>query len=74
MNRDKRTLNALVFARRGVLAMACAMILAPRAALTPPLPPSSVPRPYTVHAALTTDDANGFAGAPTNSDPPVWPP
>ena len=28
----------------------------------------------TVHAALTTDDANGFAGAPTNSDPPGWPP
>ena len=23
---------------------------------------------------LTTDDANGFAGAPMISDPPGWPP
>jgi SH3-like domain-containing protein len=57
MNRDKRTLNALVFARRGVLAMACAMILAPRAALADPVGPvTKLPMPR--FASLKTDRVN----------------
>jgi SH3-like domain-containing protein len=44
-----------------------------RAAPPPPqLLQSSVPRLHTLHAALTTGDANGYAGAPTNPDPPGW--
>jgi SH3-like domain-containing protein len=57
MNRDKRTLNALVLARRGVLALACAMILAPQAALADPVGPvTKLPMPR--FASLKTDRVN----------------
>jgi SH3-like domain-containing protein len=57
MNRDKRTLNALVLARRGVLALACAMILAPHAALADPVGPvTKLPMPR--FASLKTDRVN----------------
>jgi SH3-like domain-containing protein len=57
MNRDKRTLNALVFARRDVLALACAMILAPHAALADPVGPvTKLPLPR--FASLKTDRVN----------------
>src|ERR1700734_997130 len=46
MNRDKRTINALVFARRDVLALACALILGPGAALADPVGPvTKLPMP-----------------------------
>ncbi|HEY6521012.1 MAG TPA: SH3 domain-containing protein [Roseiarcus sp.] len=61
MNRDKRTINALVFGRRGVLALACALILAP--VLTPPAaladpvgPVTKLPLPR--FASLKTDRVN----------------
>jgi SH3-like domain-containing protein len=57
MNRDKRTVNALVLARRGVLALACALILAPRAALADPVGPvTKLPMPR--FASLKTDRVN----------------
>jgi SH3-like domain-containing protein len=57
MNRDKRTLNALVLARRGVLALACAMILASQAALADPVGPvTKLPMPR--FASLKTDRVN----------------
>jgi SH3-like domain-containing protein len=57
MNRDKRTINALVFARRDVLALACALILAPHAALADPVGPvTKLPMPR--FASLKTDRVN----------------
>ena len=57
MNRDKRTINALVFARRDVLALACASILAPHAALADPVGPvTKLPMPR--FASLKTDRVN----------------
>jgi SH3-like domain-containing protein len=57
MNRDKRTINALVFARRDVLALACAFILAPHAALADPVGPvTKLPMPR--FASLKTDRVN----------------
>jgi SH3-like domain-containing protein len=57
MNRDKRTVNALVFARRDVLALACALILAPHAALADPVGPvTKLPMPR--FASLKTDRVN----------------
>jgi SH3-like domain-containing protein len=57
MNRDKRTLNALVLARRGVLALGCALILAARAALADPVGPvTKLPMPR--FASLKTDRVN----------------
>ena len=57
MNRDKRTINALVLARRDVLALACALILAPRAALADPVGPvTKLPMPR--FASLKTDRVN----------------
>jgi SH3-like domain-containing protein len=57
MNRDKRTLNALALARRGVLALACALILAPHAALADPVGPvTKLPMPR--FASLKTDRVN----------------
>jgi SH3-like domain-containing protein len=47
--------------------------LTARAAPRPPLLlQSSVPRLHPVHAALTTGNANGYAGAATNPYPPGW--
>ena len=61
MNRDERTLDALAFARRDVLALACAMILAP--ILSPPTaladpvgPVTKLPMPR--FASLKTDRVN----------------
>jgi SH3-like domain-containing protein len=57
MNRDKRTINALVFARRDVLALACAWILGPHAALADPVGPvTKLPMPR--FASLKTDRVN----------------
>jgi SH3-like domain-containing protein len=57
MNRDKRTINTLAFARRDVLALACAVILAPRAALADPVGPvTKLPMPR--FASLKTDRVN----------------
>ena len=57
MRRDKRTINALVFARRDVLALACAFILAPHAALADPVGPvTKLPMPR--FASLKTDRVN----------------
>jgi SH3-like domain-containing protein len=57
MNRDKRTLNGLVLARRGVLALACALILAPHAAFADPVGPvTKLPMPR--FASLKTDRVN----------------
>jgi SH3-like domain-containing protein len=57
MNRDKRTINALVFARRDVLVLACALILAPHAALADPVGPvTKLPMPR--FASLKTDRVN----------------
>src|ERR1700678_2566702 len=57
MNRDKRTINALVFARRDVLALACALILAPGGAIADPVGPvTNLPLPR--FASLKTDRVN----------------
>ena len=57
MNRDKRTLNALALARRDMLALACALILAPHAALADPVGPvTKLPMPR--FASLKTDRVN----------------
>jgi SH3-like domain-containing protein len=57
MNRDKRTINAPVFARRDVLALACTLILAPHAALAEPVGPvTKLPMPR--FASLKTDRVN----------------
>ena len=57
MNQDTRTLNALALARRGVLALACALILAPHAALADPVGPvTKLPMPR--FASLKTDRVN----------------
>ena len=57
MNRDKRTVNALVFGRRDVLALACALILAPQAARADPVGPvTKLPMPQ--FASLKTDRVN----------------
>ncbi|MGB7975193.1 MAG: SH3 domain-containing protein [Roseiarcus sp.] len=57
MNRDKRTVNALALARRGVLALACALILAPCVALADPVGPvTKLPLPR--FASLKTDRVN----------------
>src|ERR1700691_160324 len=57
MNRDKRAINALVFARRDVLALACALILGLRAALAEPVGPvTGLPLPR--YASLKTDRVN----------------
>src|ERR1700722_11031670 len=37
MNRDTRSINALALARRGVFMLACALVLAPDAALADPV-------------------------------------
>jgi SH3-like domain-containing protein len=57
MNRDKRTLNALALARRGVLALACTLFLAPHAAFADPVGPvTKLPMPR--FASLKTDRVN----------------
>src|SRR5271163_2071582 len=57
MSRDKRTINALVLARRDVLALACALILGPGAALADPVGPvTKLPMPR--FASLKTDRVN----------------
>jgi SH3-like domain-containing protein len=61
MNRDNRTINALAFGRRGVLVLACALILspilAPPAALADPVGPvTKLPLPR--FASLKTDRVN----------------
>ena len=56
MNRDKRTINALVLSRRGALALACALILAPRALADPVGPVTKLPMPR--FASLKTDRVN----------------
>jgi SH3-like domain-containing protein len=57
MNQDKRTVNALVFARRDVLVLACALILAPHAAHADPVGPvTKLPMPR--FASLKTDRVN----------------
>jgi SH3-like domain-containing protein len=57
MRRDKRTINALAIGRRDVLALACALILAPRAAVADPVGPvTKLPLPR--FASLKTDRVN----------------
>jgi SH3-like domain-containing protein len=57
MRRDKRTINALAIDRRDVLALACALILAPRAAVADPVGPvTKLPLPR--FASLKTDRVN----------------
>jgi SH3-like domain-containing protein len=57
MNRDQRTLNALALGRRDALALACAFILAPHAALADPVGPvTKLPLPR--FASLKTDRVN----------------
>jgi SH3-like domain-containing protein len=57
MNRDKRTNNAVALGRRGMLALACALILAPSAALADPVGPvTKLPIPRFV--SLKTDRVN----------------
>jgi SH3-like domain-containing protein len=57
MNRDKRPINALALSRRKVLALACALILAPLAVLADPVGPvTKLPMPR--FASLKTDRVN----------------
>jgi SH3-like domain-containing protein len=57
MRRDKRTINALALNRRDVLGLACALILAPRAAVADPVGPvTKLPLPR--FASLKTDRVN----------------
>ncbi len=57
MRRDMRTTNALAFDRRRALALACALILAPCAALADPVGPvTKLPLPRL--ASLKTDRVN----------------
>jgi SH3-like domain-containing protein len=57
MRRDKRTMNALALGRREVLALACALILAPCAAVADPVGPvTKLPLPR--YASLKTDRVN----------------
>jgi SH3-like domain-containing protein len=57
MRRDQRTIHALALGRRQVLALACALILAPRAALADPVGPvTKLPLPR--FASLKTDRVN----------------
>jgi SH3-like domain-containing protein len=57
MNQDKRPIKALALGRRDVLALACALILAPRAALADPVGPvTKLPMPR--FASLKTDRVN----------------
>jgi SH3-like domain-containing protein len=57
MKRDRRPINALAVDRRGVLALACALIVAPRAPLADPLGPvTKLPLPR--FASLKTDRVN----------------
>ena len=57
MRRDKRTINALAIDRRAVLALGCALILAPRAAVADPVGPvTKLPLPR--FASLKTDRVN----------------
>jgi SH3-like domain-containing protein len=57
MRRDKRTINALAIDRRDVLALACALIVAPRAAVADPVGPvTKLPLPR--FASLKTDRVN----------------
>ena len=57
MKRDRRPINALALDRRDVLALVCALIAAPRAALADPLGPvTKLPLPR--FASLKTDRVN----------------
>ena len=57
MRRDKRTMDTLVVDRRLALALACALILAPRAAMADPVGPvTKLPLPR--FASLKTDRVN----------------
>jgi SH3-like domain-containing protein len=57
MNRGNRTINALACGRRDLLALACALILAPRAAFADPVGPvTKLPMPR--FASLKTDRVN----------------
>src|SRR5580704_16028516 len=57
MNRDKRTLNALALGRREVLALACALFLAPSTAVADPVGAvTKLPLPR--FASLKTDRVN----------------
>jgi SH3-like domain-containing protein len=57
MKRDRRSINALAVDRRAVLALACALILAPRAAVADPVGPvTKLPLPR--FASLKTDRVN----------------
>jgi SH3-like domain-containing protein len=57
MRRDKRTIEALAIDRRGMLALACALILAPGGAIADPVGPvTKLPLPR--FASLKTDRVN----------------
>jgi SH3-like domain-containing protein len=57
MKRDRRPINALAVGRRDVLALACALIVAPRTAVADPLGPvTKLPLPR--FASLKTDRVN----------------
>ena len=57
MKRDRRPINALAVDRRDVLALACALIVAPRTAVADPLGPvTKLPLPR--FASLMTDRVN----------------
>jgi SH3-like domain-containing protein len=57
MRRDKRTMDTLVVDRRHALALACALFLAPRAAMADPVGPvTKLPLPR--FASLKTDRVN----------------
>jgi SH3-like domain-containing protein len=57
MRRDKQTIDALAIGRRGLLALACALILAPGGAIADPLGPvTKLPLPR--FASLKTDRVN----------------
>jgi SH3-like domain-containing protein len=57
MRRDKRTMDTLVVDRRHALALACALFLAPRAAIADPVGPvTKLPLPR--FASLKTDRVN----------------
>jgi SH3-like domain-containing protein len=57
MRRDKQTIDALAIGRRGLLALACALILAPGGAIADPVGPvTKLPLPR--FASLKTDRVN----------------